>query len=56
MLAYVGKMGRAVARRRRQQAAIRELSALDDRMLADLGIRRSQIVNSATGQDNWRRN
>jgi uncharacterized protein YjiS (DUF1127 family) len=35
--------GRAVAEWRRHERAYRELMALDDRSLADIGIRRSQI-------------
>jgi uncharacterized protein YjiS (DUF1127 family) len=48
-IAHLWRHIRAAVRRR---AAVAELSALDDRMLADIGLSRSQIcsaVNSAAG-------
>ncbi len=41
--------GRALADWRRRQRAYSELMALDDRSLADIGIRRSQIRNLIEG-------
>jgi uncharacterized protein YjiS (DUF1127 family) len=35
--------GRAIAEWRRRERAYRELMALDDRSLADIGVRRAQI-------------
>ncbi len=43
--------GRAVADWQRRQRAYGELMALDDRSLADIGIRRSQIRALVEGED-----
>ena len=43
--------GRALADRRRRQRAYAELMALDDRSLADIGVRRSQIRALVDGDD-----
>ena len=43
--------GRAVAAWRRRERAYAELMALDDRSLADIGIRRSQIRALVEGDD-----
>ena len=51
MFDYIAKMRSGVRRYYRRRAMIRELSALDDRMLKDLGISRSQIVPIAMGKD-----
>jgi uncharacterized protein YjiS (DUF1127 family) len=42
--------GRAVAERRRRHADYVELMALDDRMLADIGIHRSDIAGIVYGE------
>jgi uncharacterized protein YjiS (DUF1127 family) len=49
--AYVGDRWRAHQRRRFHQQAIASLQALDDRMLADLGIDRSEIRSVVSGCD-----
>ena len=43
--------GKAVSAWRRRQRAYAELMALDDRSLADIGIRRSQIRALVEGED-----
>jgi uncharacterized protein YjiS (DUF1127 family) len=43
--------GKALAAWRRRQRAYAELMALDDRSLADIGIRRSQIRALVEGDD-----
>ncbi|HUC73288.1 MAG TPA: DUF1127 domain-containing protein [Stellaceae bacterium] len=43
--------GRAIAEWRRRERAYAELMALDDRSLADIGIRRSQIRALVEGDD-----
>ena len=49
--AAAGKWWRAYLRRRERNAAVRELHALDDRTLKDIGINRSEIEWVVGGQD-----
>jgi len=49
-----GKWWRAYALRRERNAAVRELHALDDRALKDIGINRSEIEWVVKGQDDTR--
>jgi uncharacterized protein YjiS (DUF1127 family) len=49
--ATAGKWWRAYALRRERSAAVRELHALDDRTLKDIGINRSEIEWVVDGQD-----
>ncbi|MBV8324432.1 MAG: DUF1127 domain-containing protein [Hyphomicrobiales bacterium] len=49
--ATAGKWWRAYALRRERNAAVRELHALDDRTLKDIGINRSEIWWVVGGQD-----
>jgi len=49
--ATAGKWWRAYALRRERNAAVRELHALDDRTLKDLGVNRSEIEWVVWGQD-----
>jgi uncharacterized protein YjiS (DUF1127 family) len=49
--ATAGKWWRAYALRRERNAAVRELHALDDRTLKDIGINRSEIEWVVDGQD-----
>ncbi len=49
--ATAGKWWRAYALRRERNAAVRELRALDDRSLKDIGINRSEIEWVVGGQD-----
>ena len=49
--ATAGKWWRAYALRRERNAALRELHALDDRTLKDIGINRSEIEWVVDGQD-----
>src|SRR5262245_2951647 len=53
--ATAGKWWRAYALRRERNAAVRELRALDDRTLKDIGINRSEIEWVVDGQDDTRR-
>jgi uncharacterized protein YjiS (DUF1127 family) len=52
--ATAGKWWRAYALRRERNAAVRELRALDDRTLKDIGINRSEIEWVVGGQDDTR--
>jgi uncharacterized protein YjiS (DUF1127 family) len=52
--AAAGKWWRAYALRRERNAAVRELHALDDRALKDIGINRSEIEWVVKGQDDTR--
>jgi uncharacterized protein YjiS (DUF1127 family) len=49
--AVAGKWWRAYLRRRERNAAVRELHALDDRTLKDIGINRSEIEWVVGGED-----
>jgi uncharacterized protein YjiS (DUF1127 family) len=49
--ATAGKWWRAYALRRERNAAVRELYALDDRTLKDIGINRSEIEWVVGGED-----
>lgn len=49
MLAGISNVGRRYAERRRQRRACRELHALDDRILKDMGVYRSQITTIVRG-------
>src|SRR5215469_8785241 len=49
--AVVGNWWRAHLRRRERNAAVRELRALDDRELKDIGINRSEIEWVVDGED-----
>ena len=42
----IGRIRRSISRWRRAQGGIRELERFDDRMLADIGIARSQIYSA----------
>jgi uncharacterized protein YjiS (DUF1127 family) len=52
--ATAGKWWRAYALRRERNAAVRELSALDDRTLKDIGINRCEIEWVVDGHDDTR--
>ena len=52
--ATAGEWWRAYAMRRERNAAVRELHALDDRTLKDIGINRSEIEWVVDGQDDTR--
>lgn len=49
MLAGISTIGRRYAEYRRQRRACRELHALDDRILKDMGVYRSQITTIVRG-------
>jgi len=51
MMTGIANMRRRIARWRRAHRACGELYALDDRMLKDLGVQRSQISSIAHGVD-----
>lgn len=50
LIDVVGGLFRGFGRMLRQRAAIRELQQLDDHMLADIGLSRSQISAAASGR------
>jgi uncharacterized protein YjiS (DUF1127 family) len=52
--AVLGKWWRAFAQWRARKAAVRELHALDDRALRDIGINRSEIESVVSGRDETR--
>ena len=54
LAATAGKWWRAYALRRERNAAVRELRALDDRTLKDIGINRCEIEWVVDGQDDTR--
>jgi uncharacterized protein YjiS (DUF1127 family) len=44
---YIGSLIRAIAAWRRYRTAVQELAQLDDRILADIGLNRTQIRQAA---------
>jgi len=44
---YIGSFIRAFAAWRRYRSAVQQLSQLDDRILADIGLNRTQIQQAA---------
>jgi uncharacterized protein YjiS (DUF1127 family) len=54
VVAAAGQWWRAYAARRERIAAVRELRALDDRTLKDIGVNRSEIEWVVRGQDTTR--
>lgn len=49
LVGILRRLGRHLAQARRRRIAIAELSALDDRQLKDIGIRREQIPEVVAG-------
>jgi len=45
----LARLGRALFAARRRQQAVRQLESLDHRMLADIGLRRSEIELAVRG-------
>ncbi len=56
ILGFVAKVAAGYIRYRTFRAAEKELHALDDRMLSDIGIDRSEITSALTNAFNERRN
>ena len=49
LVEFIVAAGRAIAERRRRRKAQAELMALDERTLADIGLRRAQIAGIVYG-------
>ena len=48
---FIRRLGQSIAEWQLAQKGVRQLERLDDRMLSDIGITRTEIYNAARGRE-----